>query len=325
MTCDCWHACYRVGWGNRLHPEAFSHPAKIAYSLAERIYAHVLEEHWVEAGDSVIDCFGGIAGTALHASLAGLHWSGVELEERFVGLAQANINRWQSRYSRMPRWVTPTIRQGDSRELLKVLGETGGLAKRADCYSSEKNIGTRAMQEGCYGTSPGQLGSMKAGDLVVSSPGYCGCEHTKASAGIAATARQLRRAGNDDGGYNSTGNVSGMNNTSDFWSAARTIVEQTYLCLRPQAHAIWIVKSFVRGGKIVDFPGQWRALCESVGFETLHEHHALLTEHKGSQATTDGEIEHKTIARKSFFRRLHEKKNPGTEIDFETVYCMVRA
>lgn len=93
-----------------------------------------------------------------------------------------------------------------------------------------------------------------------------------------------------------------------FWLAARTIVEQVYIALRPGGHAVWVVKGFVKDKAIVDFPGQWRQLCEAVGFVTVHEHHAMLTNHKGASHTLEGGlVEHKTEA-KSFFRRNGENK-----------------
>ena len=73
----------------------------------------------------------------------------------------------------------------------------------------------------------------------------------------------------------------------------------------------------------MDFPGQWRALCEAAGFTTLHEHHALLTEARGAQHTLAGGTDELTTERKSFFRRLAEKKG-SPRVDWETVYCMVR-
>ena len=53
-------------------------------------------------------------------------------------------------------------------------------------------------------------------------------------------------------------------------------------------------------------------LCENVWFQTLHEHHALLVEHHGTQRQLfdEEDTEHQTV-RKSFFRRLHEAKRSG--------------
>ena len=59
-TIDEWHGCYKRGWGRELVPEAFAHPAKVSFSLAERIYAHMAAEGWIEPGMTVVDPFGGI-------------------------------------------------------------------------------------------------------------------------------------------------------------------------------------------------------------------------------------------------------------------------
>lgn len=108
-----------------------------------------------------------------------------------------------------------------------------------------------------------------------------------------------------------------------FWAAARTILEQTFQLLKPGGHAIWVTKAYVRDKKLVDFPGDWRRLCESVGFETLHEHHAMLVEEHGTQGGLFGEETAIVTAKKSFFRRIAE--NHGSpEINWETVYCMVK-
>ena len=83
------------------------------------------------------------------------------------------------------------------------------------------------------------------------------------------------------------------------------------------------MKSFVRAGALVDFPGQWRQLCESDGFITLHEHHALLVRDDGTQLAMDGNHKSYRRERKSFFRRLSESKG-SPRIDHETIYCMVK-
>src|SRR3990167_4564785 len=95
---DDWAGCYKRGWGQEIVPEAYAHPAKLSFSLGERIYRHLVEEGWAAPGMTVLDPFGGIGGTAYHAALHGLTWVGVELEPRFVALAQANIDLWRKRY-----------------------------------------------------------------------------------------------------------------------------------------------------------------------------------------------------------------------------------
>lgn len=56
---------------------------------------------------------------------------------------------------------------------------------------------------------------------------------------------------------------------------------------------------------------------------TLHEHHAWVVEDHGMQFTLDGDAHARRVERKSFFRRLAEKKG-SPRIDWETVLCMVK-
>ena len=202
-------------------------------------------------------------------------------------------------------------------------------------------------------SSPGNLALLRADErdwqaaVAVSSPPYeaISTGH-KSGTGFDTTERRierLRTAGYSEGriqamltpGRRAHGNIGEMehytanhDNLSNqggdsFWSAAREIMSQTYAALRPGGHAAWVCKSFVRSGKIVDFPGQWRALCESVGFITIHEHRALLVKDNGTQLAMDGTHKRKRTERKSFFRRLAESKG-SPPIDYEVVFCMVK-
>jgi hypothetical protein len=84
-----WFGCYDGSWQSApLAAEAYAHPAKISFGLAERIYRHMLAEGWLAPGDKVVDPFGGIGGCAFHAALYGLHWTGMELEPKFVDLCR---------------------------------------------------------------------------------------------------------------------------------------------------------------------------------------------------------------------------------------------
>lgn len=124
-------------------------------------------------------------------------------------------------------------------------------------------------------------------------------------------------------GYGETDGNIGNSAHDDFWSAARKILEQTYLVLAPGAHAIWVLKGFVRKGKYVDFPDQWRQLCEAVGFKTLHWHRCWLVERKGEQFRLDGGVDTIQTEKKSFFRRNAEKKG-APRVDFEVVLCTAK-
>jgi hypothetical protein len=174
-----------------------------------------------------------------------------------------------------------------------------------------------------YGQTEGQLGNMTGDfDVSVSSPPYEDSDQNyKAGWERFHKTREPLHA-NDIQREAEYGSSQGQLSVSDdFWLAARAIVEQVYLALAPGGHAVWVVKDYVKAKKIVPFCDQWRQLCEAVGFVTLHEHHAMLVHHKGTQHTLDGGTVEKKTESKSFFRRLAEK-NGSPRIDWETVYCM---
>jgi len=207
-----WHGLYRESWGKTIVPAAYAHPAKFRPALIRCIYAHLLEQGYLQAGQVVLDPFAGVALGALHAMQNGLVWLGVELESRFVALGQQNIDLWNKRYSAMPGWGRATILQGDSRRLYEVLAGAGlagavssppyatlstrggQLEQRAANleaagFDSAKWLGkrrcTQARSEG-YGTSDGQLASLPEGDApqvpsaVVGSPPYAESLSTQA-------------------------------------------------------------------------------------------------------------------------------------------------
>jgi hypothetical protein len=406
---DEWRSCYARGWGRLIVPSAFEHPAKISFSLAERIYQHMIAEGWLAPDDVVIDPFGGIAGTALHAMQNGLHWLGVELEQKFVDLGNANIDKWDREFgARLPRWGSARLLRGDSRRLLEVISEAGAagvVSSPPYTQSLERPNGidaslikkpggkhSQSVTDPRYGQTPGQLGAMREGtppqaaasvssppfadqqtggglakpDAVYSGDGHrFGSNHgyqgqgttpgnlgnlradaagfdaalaaegcvssppfessllttdTKFMAKVERDKRNGSRLQPGPGEYGHSIGQLGGESGSDFWSAARVIVAQTFAALRPSGHAVWVVKDFIRAGVRVPFCDQWRMLCESVGFVTLHEHRALLVQRRGKQLAHDGNHKSLDIERKSFFRRLAESKG-SPRIDYEVVLC----
>jgi hypothetical protein len=180
-----------------------------------------------------------------------------------------------------------------------------------------------------YGQSPGQLAALPEGDLsaqagvraVVSSPPW---EKQMASHDdfIAPHDTTKLMGINYSTAYGNSQGQLGTEQGDTFWSAARVIVSQCYQVLAPGGVAIWVTKAFVRNKAIVDFPEQWRELCESYGFETLHKHRCWLVEDRGGQYALNGDLVQQKVERKSFFRRLYEKKYPENSIDYEVVWCM---
>ena len=188
-----WQGCYDQGWGKNLVAEAYSHPAKVSFKLADHIYAHAIQEGWISSGSKIVDPFGGIGGFAFHALWHGMNFTGIELESRFVSLGQQNIDLWQRKYGSKEGFGSARIIQGDSRKLAEVIvgadccigsppyAESIGTKDQKfwDNHNDRQRNwrgATRVIQD--YGSSPGQLGSMKEGDFdcVVGSPPFSTAE-----------------------------------------------------------------------------------------------------------------------------------------------------
>src|SRR5581483_10697353 len=109
-----WHGCYDQSWKDIICPAAFQHPAKFARGLIQRILDHGIERRYWQRGDIIGDPFGGVGLGGIEAAYRGLRWFGVEIEQRFVWLANQNFKdharKWN--YLGCPH---PTIFLGDSR------------------------------------------------------------------------------------------------------------------------------------------------------------------------------------------------------------------
>lgn len=185
----------------------------------------------------------------------------------------------------------------------------GGLAKPDAVYSGDGHkFGSNHGYQN-QGTSEGQLANLKDGglDAVVSSPPWENQEPSHAQGTSFHPPADVHRKMADSSYGDADGQI-GNTVGQDFWTAAKQILSETYRVLAPGAHACWIVKGYIRDGRIVDFPDQWRRLCESVGFKTLHEHRAWVVEKGGIQQRLTGPDEQIALERKSFFRRDGEMK-----------------
>jgi DNA modification methylase len=178
-----WAGCYGKSLNGFIVPEAFQHPAKYSLALIERIYDHMLDRGWLQLGDVVGDPFGGVAIGGLVAAYRKLQWVGVEIEPRFVTLADLNIAKHQSRLTAIGAPI-PRIFRGDSRKFAhhvnsvvtsppygKTLSQGGG--PDTDLDKSRGGGSLLAMKQG-YGKCPGQIDGLPIGsiDSVVSSPPY---------------------------------------------------------------------------------------------------------------------------------------------------------
>jgi hypothetical protein len=393
-----WHGCYNDSWQGVITPDAFAHPAKFAPGLISRILRHMLERGYIAPGDSIVDPFGGIAAGGYWAMLLGLHWTGIELEPRFVELGQRNIAKWQHDLRGLgSRLGTARLLQGDSRRLLEVVG--GGAAGVVSSPPFESSLTTDSKlftpytglgryeyspevaerRKEDYGSTPGQLGSMPPGDYgaAVSSPPYADAvngtgegpgarydtvyhnadtaQRLSSDNGYGDAPGQLGRMAREGfeaavssppyeashmdissnsligtsvnkGSYGSASYGDSLGQLAEtsgetFWAAARVICEQTYAALRPGGYAAWVCKDFVRKGQRVPFSDQWEQLCAAVGFEPVERIAAMLVDDHGSQLDIFGGATPRRTERKSFFRRLAEKKG-SPRIDWEDVIIM---
>lgn len=187
-----------------------------------------------------------------------------------------------------------------------------------------------------YGQTEGNLGNLANGDFAaaVSSPPYKASLNStdldfiqnRLTTGPAGSTklRGLKGAASDGQLYGESEGQLGTERGDTFWLAAKQIVEQVYMVLRPGGYAIWVCKDFVRGGKRVEFSNQWQALCEACGFVPVERIRAWVVEEKGTQGNLlTGEFETKIIQRKSFFRRLAERKG-SPAIDWEDILLLVK-
>lgn len=174
-----------------------------------------------------------------------------------------------------------------------------------------------------YGASEGQMARMVVGSPPFSQPGaqpVGGCPSTP----VRSKRRDLGLEKNAGDEYGATPGQLQQETGETFWQAAAEIAEQCRIVLQPGGHAIWVTKDFVRNKVRVPFGCQWQALCEAHGFKLVCRHQAMLVAHHGEQDDIFGDTKMLKTERKSFFRRLAEKKG-SPEINWEDVICMEKA
>lgn len=179
------------------------------------------------------------------------------------------------------------------------------------------SLGASCRHSG-YG-GPGNLGNLEAGEVsaVVTSPPFEGVvSHQDENFTKRLDGTRIAGAGDN---YGCSEGQLGASSGETFWHAARDIVQECHAILKPGGYAAFVVKAFVRNKSIVDFPGDWRKLCEACGFECVKEVRAMLVKEERHSDLFGGEDHVKKTARKSFFRRLYEKRFPENSIDWECV------
>ena len=189
MKVSVWNGCYDLRWGDLITSESFSHPAKFAPGLIDRIYKHGLEQAYWQKGDLIGDPFGGIACGGIKAAFNRLRWYGVELEEKFVSLGRQNIEMHR------PAWESygfpvPVLVQGDSRRFSEIAVASGIVTSPpyANCLtlthngidwekadpkwrtSKRKDTPGRSSIANGYGKNPANIGNLRMDSIITSPP-----------------------------------------------------------------------------------------------------------------------------------------------------------
>ena len=349
-----WHGCYNDSWKGLIVSEAFAHPAKFARGLIERIIEHGLAEGYWQKGSLIGDPMCGIGTGGIIAASRGLRWVGVELEERFVELANQNFERHKHTWETMGDPL-PVVIQGDAREFCRLVGECEAVVtsppfvgqmqdqqgNRVD-WSQVKEGGRNPTEARTsfgkeYGTTPGQIGSLKEGTLdgavteetcdgIVTSPPW---ESQMTSGGDTAARKGIGRADASAGGalgrsqraecdgYGSSHGQIGRESGPTYWTEMAKVYRQTWLALRTGGVLCLVLKDYVKAGKRVPLCDNTCTLLEAVGFTVFERMRAWLVTREEHPSLFGGTVA-KVTERKSFFRRLAEKKG-SPRIDWEEV------
>lgn len=350
---DDWRGCYEDGWQDVIVPEAYVHPAKFARGLIERIIHAGLDEGWWQKGDLLADPFGGVGLGGIIAAYNGLRWRGVELEENFCMLAERNFAKHHG------RWKTagdpePVILQGDSRNFAAIVGECSAICtsppyadsapeKSSGGIDIEKQWQTYRQQGGGstleafratqgrhaqgYGSSPGQIGALKAGDVdgIVTSPPFADCGAILNVEGRCRQVTAERAERLNDKVYGTTSGQIGAEKTDTYWEAMRDVYQQCRLALKPKGVMVVVIKDHIKDGKRVPLCDQTCKLLQACGFAIERRIRAWLVS-EDRQPGLFGEVV-KRKGRKSFFRRLYESRLPDGDprrIDWEEVIVACR-
>ena len=191
-----------------------------------------------------------------------------------------------------------------------------------------------------YGSADGQLAALPAGraaDCLVSSPPYeeslqstsakkaesikrSQIKYDRAHGKTSSESYRMTPGAESMGGeYGVTEGNLGNSTGDTFWAASKIIVQQCWQILRPNGIAVFVCKDFIRAKKRVPFSDDWRKLCEACGFELVEWIKASLVKETTVNGFFGAETER--TQRKSFFRRLAEKKG-SPRIDHEDVLVL---
>ncbi len=193
-----------------------------------------------------------------------------------------------------------------------------------------RNTGDRpgVLHPRCYSADPANIGNLPAGTLdgAVTSPPYE--QAIPADGRKAADLKVVRQAAERYGRkytdrsfpgetYGTTPGQVGKESGESYWQAVAQVYAQVRQALRPGGCFVLVVKDYVSKKKRVPLCDQTVQLLTRLGFEVFLRCRCWLVKETRVPSLFGGDIV-ETTERKSFFRRLAEKKG-SPRIDWEEV------
>lgn len=179
----------------------------------------------------------------------------------------------------------------------------------------------KSARHGGYGASDGNIGNLKEGvlDGAVTSPPYENSEVASACKSQNKNGRQAtykRAMGHNNYGETTPAQI-GNESGETYWQAMCAVYQQCLISLKPGGYMTVVIKDYVKNKARVPLCDQTLQLLEHVGFEPVERIRAWLVKERTTMLL-GGVEETKVTERKSFFRRLAEKKG-SPRIDWEEV------
>lgn len=296
---------------DRYLPESNRHPAKMLPEIARRAI-----ETYSQPGDLIVDPMCGIGTTLVEAVHLGRRAIGVELEDRWAGLARANLTHAQTQGAARCGQVIC----GDARDLTRLLAHRTadlllvsppyanatlgdpraghGVERARSCEGRRTTDTDRAhaqqLERSCrYGKRPDNVAALpyRRADLVLVSPPYA-CE-------VADVEPTARRSGGlpvkETANYSDSPDNLGHARSHTYLTAMAEIYAACERVLKPGGFLVVVTNDTRERGKLRNLVGNTVTLCENAGLDYWQHVIALLA------AVRDDEL----IPRVSFWQTLY--------------------
>ena len=197
----------------------------------------------------------------------------------------------------------------------------GGIAKRGYGEGGKDKVGDRTYQKRTHGEAPAQIVNLKDPahdiDAVLTSPPFEDSEPQYLG--------QKFRAPHDStgnlqvGGFESAKEQISSLQAETYLSAMLEVYRELAAVLKPGGVVCLVTKNPIKGGKIRALDADTIRLMEAAGFGLIERKRAMLAQELGEQTLLGGGSVKIRRERKSFFKRLYEKKHPEMRVDHEDV------